>query len=468
MRASQKQPLGDPAWAWKPFEPSAGRPWDVQSVAHLHRRAGFAAPWQVLERDRQAGPEAAIGRLLKGEDKSADGTPAAEFESTLDAMTAQLGPSADLSRIQAIWLYRMIFTPHPLRERMTLFWHNHFATSNAKVQNPGLMLRQNTLLRTHALGDFGAMVSAIGRDPAMLIWLDSTINKKAKPNENYAREIMELFTLGRGQYTEKDVQEAARAFTGWFVIRDELQEMPRQHDDGVKTVLKHSGAWDGNDIPGILLQQPACAEFICRKLFRHFVSETETPSAALIAPLAQTFRESHYQIQVPVATILRSNLFFDPKTRRKRVKSPVEFAVGTIRALEIVNPTVQSGAMAEACGRMGQSLFAPPSVAGWDGGPGWINSTAMLARANLSLGLLSDQDEALGQRCNPWALADRHSRGGRESLAGFFIELLAAGALEPKARHQIDQAAANKGFSDDTAAREVVRLILTAPEYQLA
>ena len=124
--------------------------------------------------------------------------------------------------------------------------------------------------------------------------------------------------------------------------------------------------------------------------------------------------------------ILRSNLFFDPSVRRRRVKSPVEFAVGTIRALEIVNPTVQAAALAEACGRMGQSLFAPPSVAGWDGGPRWINSTAMLARANLALGLLSDEDEALGRRCNPWALAGRHGRGRRESLAGFFIDLLAA------------------------------------------
>jgi uncharacterized protein (DUF1800 family) len=468
MRASQKEPLDDPAWAWRRFEPTAKRPWDAQSVAHLHRRAGFAAPWAVLDRDLREGAPASIERLLNGEAKSADGSPAAELESTLDAMTAQLGPSADLARIQAIWLYRMIFTPHPLRERMTLFWHNHFATSDAKVQNPGLMLRQNSLLRSHALGDFGALVSAIGKDPAMLIWLDSTINKKAKPNENYAREVMELFTLGRGHYTEKDIQEAARAFTGWFVVRDQFQKVPRQHDEGVKTVLKHSGEWDGDDIPGILLQQPACAEFICRKLFSHFVSETQVPSDALVAPLAQAFRESHYQINVPVGMILRSNLFFDPSVRRRRVKGPVEFAVGTIRALEIVNPTVQSAALAEACSRMGQGLFAPPSVAGWDGGPRWINSTAMLARANLALGLLSDQNDALGQRCDPWALAGRHGRGRRDSLAGFFIDLLAAGALEPKARQQIEKAATKQSSSDDAAAREVVRLILTLPEYQLA
>ena len=468
MRATDKEPLDDPVWAWKPFEPTAARPWNAQSVAHLHRRAGFAAPWAVLDRDLREGAPASIERLLKGEATSAVGSPAAELESTLDAMTAQLGPSADLARIQAIWLYRMIFTPHPLRERMTLFWHNHFATSDAKVQNPGLMLRQNTMLRSQALGDFGALVSAIGKDPAMLIWLDSTINKKAKPNENYAREVMELFTLGRGQYTENDVREAARAFTGWFVVRDQFQEVPRQHDDGVKTVLKRSGTWDGDDIPGILLQQPACAEFICRKLFRYFVSDTQVTSDAMIAPLARAFRESHYQIEVPVAMVLRSNLFFDPSVRRRRVKCPVEFAVGTIRALEIVNPTVQSAALAEACSRMGQSLFAPPSVAGWDGGAGWINSTAMLARANLALGLLSDQDDALGQRCNPWALAGRHGCGRRESLAGFFIDLLAAGALEPKARQQIEKAATNKSSPDPAAAREVVRLILTSPEYQLA
>jgi uncharacterized protein (DUF1800 family) len=351
---------------------------------------------------------------------------------------------------------------------MTLFWHNHFATSNVKVQSPGLMQRQNSLLRANALGDFRALVSAVGKDPAMLIWLDSTINKKAKPNENYAREVMELFTLGRGRYTEKDIREAARAFTGWFVVRDQFQEDKRQHDDGMKTVLGHTGAWDGDDIPGILLAQPACAEFVCRKLFRQFVSDTTTPSDALVAPLAKAFRDSNYRIDVPVAMILRSNVFFDRSTRHSRVKSPVEFAVGTIRALEILNPTVQTPALEEACSRMGQSLYAPPSVAGWDGGQGWVSSTAMLARANLALGLLSDQNEALGGRCNPWALALKHGYSRRESAAGFFIDLLMQDGLLPRARQQIEKAAVNKSVADEAALGEVVRLILTSPEYQLA
>jgi uncharacterized protein (DUF1800 family) len=468
MIDSKARQTDDPAWAWAPFEPVKGRDWGLAQVAHLHRRAGWNAAWPVLERDLRAGISASVDRLLTGEQKSADGTPASEFESSLDEMQAQLAPSANLTQIQAVWLYRMIFSPHPLRERMTLFWHNHFATSDVKVQSPLLMQRQNNLLREYALGNFRALLTAMGKDPAMLIWLDSTINRKAKPNENYAREVMELFALGRGHYSEKDIQEAARAFTGWFVIRDQFQVVPRQHDGGSKSVLGHTGAWTGDDIPGILLEQPACAEFICRKLFRHFVSDTQTASDRLIAPLASAFRDSDYQIEKPVAMILRSNLFYDPSFRRKRVKSPVEFAVGTVRALEILNPTVQTSALAEACTRMGQTLYAPPSVAGWDGGPAWINSTAMLARANLALGLLSDQNGALGQRCNPWLLATQRGFGKRDRIAAFFLDLLLQGQIEPKARDQIIKAATAKGASDDGAAREVVRLIVTSPEFQLA
>ncbi len=468
MKDPKTRAFDDPAWAWSAFEASSGRRFDLPAAAHLHRRAGFAASWSVLSRDVADGPAAAVDRLLAGAPQSLDGSPAAEFESTMDSMAAQLATSAALTDLQAIWLYRMIFTPHPLRERMTLFWHNHFATSMSKVQSASLMQRQNDLLRTDALGNFRQLLRAIGKDPAMLIWLDSTSNRKAKPNENYAREVMELFTLGRGHYHEKDIQEAARAFTGWFVIKDRFKEVVRQHDEGTKTVLGKTGKWEGDDVPAILLKQPACAEFLCKKLFRSFISETQPPSDALIAPLARAFRESDYQIKVPVGMILRSNLFFDPAVRRRRVKSPVEFAVGTIRALEVTNPTVQTSALAEACVRMGQSLLAPPSVAGWQGGAEWINSTAMLARDNLALGLLSQQDQALGQRLDPANLAAKYKFTGRDQRARFFLDLLVQDAFEPKAREPIVQAATAKNVDDDTATRNAVRLILTAPEYQLA
>jgi uncharacterized protein (DUF1800 family) len=465
--ASTKSLLEDPERAWAPFQPDRSRPWDLEAVSHLHRRAAFAASWSVLQRDVKDGPDASVKRLLEGEPTAGDGTSASEFELFLDAMASRLGSTAELEALQGIWLYRMVFTPHPLRERMTLFWHNHFATSIAKVNNPGLMQRQNNLLRVQALGDFRVLLQAIGKDPAMLIWLDSTVNKKAHPNENYAREVMELFSLGRGHYSEKDIQEAARAFTGWFVIRDEFSVVPRQHDDGVKTVLGRKGPWSGDDIPTILLEQPACADWICRKLFRYLVSESHSPSDALIAPLARAFRESGYRVRTPVATILRSNLFFDPEVRRRRVKCPVEFTVGTVRSLEVLKPTVAPAALARTCTQMGQNLYAPPSVAGWEWGRAWINSTTMLARANLVLALLSDDDEAMGHRCDPAKLAARHGFHQPADATRFLLDLLIPGPVEPSVKDPILKAAA-KSTNRDAAVREAARRILNLPEYQLA
>jgi len=444
--------IAEPARAWAPFSPGATTPWDLARVAHLHRRAGFAAPWSILQRDLKDGPVASVDRLFQGESTSGDVQTADEFDGLLDAMGLQVGSDATPAGLQGLWLYRMLLTARPLRERMTLFWHNHFATSLTKVENPVLMQRQNALLREHALGDFKAMLTAIGKDPAMLVWLDSTANRKARPNENYAREVMELFTLGRGRYTEKDIQEAARAFTGVFVIRDRYSELPAQHDDGVKTILGKTGRFKGDDLPALLVGQSACAEFLCGKLYRQFVSEVDAPTPALLAPLTKVFRESGYDIAATVGMILRSNLFFDSATRRTRVKSPVELAVGSIRALEIVKPTVSSEALAEACGRMGQTLYAPPSVAGWEGGPSWINTTAMLNRTNLAIALLGKDNAQLGGRCDAKALAARHGVEPRK----FYTDLLVQDAFDPKILGPVKDAA------------EVATLVLTTPEYQLA
>ncbi len=465
---STKSLMNDPERAWEPYRPDTSRPWDLEAVSHLHRRAGFAAPWAVLHRDAKDGPEASIGRLLEGELDAGDGTPSSEFESFLDAMADRLGATGELESLQAIWLYRMIFTPHPLRERMTLFWHNHFATSISKVNNSALMQRQNDLFRVQALGDFRAMLRAIGKDPAMLIWLDSTVNKKARPNENYAREVMELFSLGRGHYSEKDVREAARAFTGWFVIRDEFSVVPRQHDDGLKTVLGREGNWSGDDIPAILVDQPACPEWICRKLFGYFVSESHSPSEALLGPLARAFRDSGYRVRVPVEMILRSNLFFDATMRRRRVKCPVEFAVGTVRSLQILKPTVAPAALARSCVQMGQSLYAPPSVAGWEWGRAWINSTTLLARANLILALLSGDDEAMGGRCNPGELAARHGFRRPAEAGRFLLELLLPGPVEAAVKDPIFKAMMARSADAEAAVRDAARRILNLPEYQLA
>ncbi len=456
----------DPSAAWAPYEPTASEPWNLPRVAHLHRRAGFSASWSVLERDREDGPEAAINRLLDGEPTSLDGQPADRFAAFLDQMAEKLG-TAGLERLQGVWIYRMILTPYPLRERLTLFWHDHFATSNAKVNNPLLMQRQNVLLRQHALGDFGAMLRAMSRNPAMLLWLDSATNRKAHPNENFAREVMELFSLGRGNYSEKDIQEAARAFTGYFVRGDEFREVAEQHDGGSKSILGQSGPFEGDDVADILLAQPACARFIVRKLYALLVNEVDEPSDDLIEPVAEVFRASGYQTREPVAMILRSRLFFDSASRRRRVKSPVELAVGSVRALEILKPTVSPDALAKTCEHMGQVLYAPPSVAGWDAGPAWINTTSSLARTNLALALLSESDAGLGKRLDPLALAHRHGFSTPETVAQFFIDLLVQDAFAPDLRKRVISSA--KKASDPTAAaREAAELVLSSPEYQLA
>ena len=443
--------LDDPAAAWSPYDPATDGSWDRSRVAHLHRRAGFTASWPVLQRDLNDGPQASVDRLLAGEPTGADGQSAADQDAMMNVMATQFAATNNLARVQGVWLYRLIFTVNPLRERMTLFWHNHFATSNAKVANTSLMQAQNELLRRHALGDFQVMLREMARDPAMLAWLDCTANRKAHPNENYAREVMELFTLGRGRYTEVDIQQAARAFTGSFVQNDRFKDVPAQHDDGEKTILGRTGRFKGDDVATILLEQPACAEFLCSKLYRHFVSEVDAPTPELIAPLADCLRKANYEVKAPVEMILRSRLFFSPSTRRRRVKSPVELAVGTIRALEILKPTVSAEALAQATERMGQSLYTPPSVAGWEGGPAWINTTTTLARSNFVLGILG-KDGGLGNRFDAKKLVERHKATDQ---ADFFVDLLVQDAFDAKVRGRI-------------RAGDPATLVMTSPEYQLA
>ncbi len=448
----------NPSIAWSRYEPGDTTPWNLSRVAHLHRRAGFAAPWSILQRDLKDGPEASLARLIDGEPTSTDGSTQADFAALHDGIGTQLGSSAEPTRLQAIWLYRMVFTPHPLLERMTMFWHNHFATSIAKVKNAALMQRQNALFRAHALGDFRALLTAIGRDPAMLIWLDSTDNKKAKPNENYAREVMELFTLGRGRYSEKDIQEAARALTGWFVVKDRFSVLPAQHDNGEKTILGQTGTFSGDDLPKILLAQPSCAFFVARKLYKQFVSDLDEPDDALLMPVAEAFRKSDYNIKVPVQMILSSKLFFDQSTIRERVKSPVEYVVGMIRSLEILQPTISSDKVAMACSDMGQTLYAPPSVAGWDGGAAWVNTTAMLARTNTALEVVDNSG-----RFDARGLAERHGAKEPKGQAKFYIDLLMQDGFDSKLVERVE---ATSIRTKDP--KEVARLVLTSPEYQLS
>ncbi len=280
--------------------------------------------------------------------------------------------------LQSWWLTEMLTTRSPLSEKMTLFWHNHFVSSQQKVRSPQLMYRQNLLLRRYAMGNFGELLHAVTRDPAMVIYLDNASNRKGQPNENFAREVMELFTLGEGNYGEQDVKEAARAFTGWSVDPDsgEFLFRPFAHDDGVKTVLGRTGSFDGDAVLDILLAQPQTAEFIVRKLWREFVSPD--PDPVEVRRVARVFRDSRYDITTVLRALLVSDAFYAPANRAVLVKSPVELVVGTLRQFNFRTGEIMPFVV--TANQLGQSLFAPPNVKGWPGGDAWINSATLLGR----------------------------------------------------------------------------------------
>src|SRR5262245_53520513 len=250
--------------AWAPYRPDAAAPWDLRRVAHLHRRAGFAATWAELQRDLADGPKASVDRLLSGRARR-PGVPD-DFERTARLIGESAAGTREPDRLKAWWLYRLLFGPDPLTERLTLMWHNHFATSNAKVNNLALMHRQNETFRRLARAPFGELLHAAVRDPALMVWLDAPSNRKGKPNENLARELMELFSLGIGPYTEADVKEAARALTGWRVDNDLFAEDADEHDGGEKTILTRRGRWKGDDLVDIVLCHPATARRIAWRL----------------------------------------------------------------------------------------------------------------------------------------------------------------------------------------------------------
>ena len=294
---------------WSPYEPAADHPWDRKKVGHLYRRAGFGATKAELDAGVAVGFEKTLALVLEGKPESE------EFARTSDFMASErsMPAGSPLPRLSAWWLDRMLKTAHPLREKMTLFWHNHFATSNAKVQNARYMLGQYRLMQKYALGSFKALLVEMGTDPAMMVWLDTAGSTKGNPNENYARELMELFSLGIGHYTEKDIREAAKAFTGYEIKNGRGRSTSRLHDAGEKSVLGKSGTFAGEDIAHICLEQSACPRFIVRKLYRFLISESDSPPDELIDPLAEQYRKWDFDTGKLVATMLRSQLFFSER-----------------------------------------------------------------------------------------------------------------------------------------------------------
>lgn len=278
------------------------------------------------------------------------------------------------------WLKLLQHSDFPVLERMTLFWHGHFTSSFRKVGWAQLMYRQNQLFRVHALGSFSDLLHAVYKDPAMLIYLDGRRSTAQAPNENFARELLELFTLGVGHYAESDIINAARAFTGWRyqMKHEKVVFVKKYHDHGVKTFLGHTGRFDAKDIINIILEHPRTAEFIAEKFWQHFVS-TEKPPQEVVREWGATFRDSNYQIMALLSTVLHSDVFWQKEHRGGLIKSPVEFSVGLLRELQLVQFKDYQGLM-RVMTQLGQHLFNPPDVKGWSDGLHWINHTTLTHR----------------------------------------------------------------------------------------
>lgn len=444
----------DPDWAWSVYEPSDDAEWDSRSAAHLFRRAGFGATWRELSEAVSRKPADVVADMV---DRAEPESFVAEMKSLVQASLA----AGNAKHLSAQWVYRMLSTPAPLLEKMTLFWHGHFATSASKVEEAKLMQRQNDLLRQYALGDFSQLLLEISRDPAMLLYLDSATNRKAHPNENYAREIMELFCLGEGNYTEQDIRELARCFTGWEIKRNKFRFNRYQYDGGTKMVLGTRGELTGEEGVEVVVSQEAAPQFIVAKLIRFFVMDEPPASKELIEPLAREMRENEMRIAPTVRRILSSNLFFSPHARGRKIRSPVELGVGFLRCLE---GSTDAYALADSLEQLGQGLYYPPSVKGWDGGRTWINSSTLLGRANLFHRLLSGDKTRFGKATIAEYLKSSEVDSPDELIERLETTLFAVEIPRSAKQKIADLYSANPG----QRVRDAVHILCTLPEFQLA
>ena len=429
-------------------------------LAHLFHRAGFGATRELLDRYEWIGYEGAVDRLL-------------DYNVVPDPIEVRLGKlDLDLTKrghLRRWWMVRMAHTTRPLQERMVLFWHGLLTSSFSKVRKPSLMLQQNEFFRANALGNFRDILRGISRDSAMLIYLDGRKSRRQHPNENYARELMELFTMGEGHYTEEDVLEASRAFTGWRVTKEgDVFFKPGAHDYGRKTFLGHSGRFDGDDIVDILVRQRATGEYIGRRLFS-FIAYPH-PEPDIVSSLADTFFSSGYSIRAVVRQILLSEAFSSPRAYRSLVRSPVDLVVGAHRALGIETDGKMPVWMAR---QMGQDIFSPPSVAGWPGGESWLNSSTWIYRVNFANAITSRRRAPGVLSLDlPKVVWDNRFKEPRE-VVQYFLDALLDGELDPAARRLLDSylftgVPLTLGRrSLNRKGRALVYLIMASPEYQL-
>ena len=419
--------------------------WDFAAASHTLRRVGFGASRETLERAVENGFEATLNEVENRRDHSAD-----LFGKSVDKLLS-LG---DITSLQSRWMALILGDGAPLLERVTLMWHNHFATSNSKLGDVRLMHAQNELLRDKGLGDFRELLHAIAKDPAMLVWLDGNQNRVGSPNENFAREVLELFGLGIGSgYTEHDIAEAARAFSGWSVKGRKFVFVEKHHDAGEKVVFGKGGVHTGEDAINRVLEHPECARWIAWRLLHTFVEPS--PPREDIVRFGEVLVAEDWNIGRTLGRIFRDPLFLSERARLSRIAGPVELVTNVILTTQAAVSPLDA---VRAAGVMGQSLFMPPSVKGWDGGRVWIDPGSWLARHNWLTNF------ALAKGLDGAVAFGKHKRS---EAVDAVASLLLPDGIDDGMRKALESAASS-AHSDGHAVHKVAALIFTSPEYHLA
>ncbi len=492
------------ALATASLRPLAPQQFGYAQARHLLNRAGWGGTPQQIVALQMMGLDAAVDYLVDYE--SIDETvpnptydpnilrPYTPEEQEMLRVARERGDQATIDRLREKrlameredarqmgdlrrwWLGRIIRSPRPLEDKLTLLWHGHFASNYRTVENSFMMLQQNVMLRRHAKDSFAKAAASIIRDPAMIKFLNNDSNRKGRPNENLARELMELFTLGEGNYTENDIKEGARALTGYGIEGNNFRFYRDRHDDGYKQILGQRGNFNGDDFVNLCLQRRSCGEFICLKLYRHFVGDLpdgpDAPARSVITNLARQLVRDKYRLGGVLKTLFRSEHFYDPAIMGNMIKSPTQLVAGIVRTLD--TPVRDIGALVDAMDMMGQRLFDPPSVKGWNGGRAWINTSTLFIRQNLATYLItgkSSYDRGWSRHhlnYDPSFLIEGMPIRTPSAVVEHLCATLLGEQLHPQRREQLTAFLEARGGKLNRDTIIALLLLMTAmPEFQL-
>lgn len=460
---------------------ASAQEWSREDAAHLLRRAGFGGTAQQIDTLHSYGRTAAVEYLIGGTVPTGKQPVFAKVELPAFKM-AELPKDPkeriresrmEIARMRNWWLDRMVRTDRPLDEKMVLFWHGLFCSGVREVRQGEFMVTQNELFHTHAMGNYKKLTAQVIRDPAMLLYLNAEQNVKGKPNENLARELMELFTMGEGNgYTEKDIAEVARSLTGAMVNRraGEYAFLRFRHDEGKKTIFGQTGDYTPSEIVDLIFSRPQPAQYLARRLWVNFVSPE--PSPAELEPIVQAIRKNEYDLKPALRAIFTSPAFYSERAKFSLIRSPVELMVGTCRTLNVTPGPATQRQMVQAMDQMGQELFQPPNVRGWPGGEAWITSATLYTRYNTCSSLATGQSRDT-RSPDVLAMFPKLKQGMKcGELVDAAIATIMQRPLHEKKRAALIEAAGpqmlvSSDRNTETRVRQVIALIMSTPEYQV-